>query len=144
MNEQQISSYLSSNPVTASLFLGTLAYDELPYKQQKDGFYIVNTGHSSTAGNHWIVTLRIKDSMEYFDSLAHSPIFYSEKIEEYLFRNSITNTYKMNSMKLQGDSNLCGNYCILYGFLRAKKYTMISILKLFSNNLEKNDILVKF
>lgn len=141
MNEVQIASFLKGNKLTKRLFLGTLAYDELPYKQ-KEGFYIVNTGHSSTSGIHWIVVLKRDGLIEYFDSLGNSPEFYTKKIEEYLFRNC--DSYKMNLKRIQGNSNFCGNYCIFFSFLRCKNYSMSNILDLFSDNLELNDVLVDF
>lgn len=141
MDEIEINAYLSKNEVTKDNFLGILAYDELPNIQPL-GFYVVNTGHSSTIGKHWIVILKKDNSLEYFDSLANKPMYYSPDIEQYLYRSC--QYYKMSLKRIQGSSNLCGNYCIIYSYLRYKKYTMEQILNMFSFNEEFNDILVKF
>lgn len=140
MDELEIKRYLLGNEHTAKYFLGTLAYDELPITKHQTGFYIVNTGHSSTPGIHWVVILKIDDIIEFFDSLANLPGYYSSSIENYLIRNGPS--YKMSIKKIQGESNFCGNYCILYCYFRCRKYNMLDFLNLFSNNLKKNDNLV--
>lgn len=142
MDELEIKEYLLGNELTSKYFLGTLAYDELPSVKHKKGFYIVNTGHSSTPGVHWVVILKLNDIIEFFDSLANLPSFYSADFEKYLIKNGPQ--YKMSIKKVQGQSNFCGNYCILFCYFRCKNYNMSDFLSLFSSNLQKNDNLVNF
>lgn len=139
MDEIEINAFLKENKKTKNHFLGVLAYDELPHTQP-DGFYIVNTGHSETVGIHWVVILKEGNIMEFFDSLGKTPDYYTSRIEQYLLRNG--KYYKMNIKRLQGQSDVCANYCILYGYFRCINYSMEDILNIFSSNLEKNDILV--
>lgn len=139
MDEHEINAYLRGNKVTRKHFLGILAYDELPIIQS-NGFYIVNSGHSSTLGQHWMVILRLKGKIEFFDSLARAPEYYSPLIESYLFRNALN--YEMSVKRIQGRSNFCANYCMLYCYLRIKKYSMLEFLDMFDSDLEMNDKLV--
>lgn len=141
MDELEITGYLKDNKVTKRFFLGVLAYDELPYKQ-KNGFYIINSGHSSTKGTHWFTIFKQDQNIEFFDSLANNPSYYSPKIEAYLLRNA--NNYSMSLKRIQGQSDFCGNYCIIYSYLKCENYSMSDILKLFTDNLEINDHLVNF
>lgn len=140
MNEVELKEYLLGNRYTSKHFLGTMAYDELASTKLEKGFYIVNTGHSSTPGIHWVVILKLDDIIEFFDSLANLPGYYSPEIENYLIKNGPE--YKLSLKRIQGESDLCGNYCILYSYLRCRELNMQEILDLFTDDLVRNDILV--
>lgn len=141
MDGMEIRAFLKNNDITKNYFLGVIAYDELPY-EQNNGFYVVNSGHSSTIGSHWMVIFKQDNKMEFFDSLGRPPSYYSPEIEAYLLRNA--KEYTMSVKRIQGNSDFCANYCIIYGYLKCKNYTLLEILNLFTDNLHLNDNLVNF
>lgn len=142
MDEMEIKGYLLGNELTSKHFLGVLAYDELPSVKQRKGFYVVNTGRSSTPGIHWIVVLKLNGIIEFFDSLANKPEHYTVELEKYLILNGPD--YKMSTKIIQGKSDFCGNYCVIFCYFRCEGYSMSDFLGLFSSNLQKNDKMVNF
>ena len=138
MNEIEIINYLLTDRVTSRHFRGVVSYDELWGCESKPGYYVVNLDVSSGPGTHWICLNLNKTRTEYFDSLGNPP----KKIEPFL--SNLKCDYIYNIKQLQSNqSDVCGDYSILFCFLRTRGYTFEQILNAFSENLVENDSLVR-
>lgn len=144
MDELAIREYLENNKATEDYFIDVLSYEELCIfpRENKKYFYIVNTGKANTVGKHWVVLFKTSSgSIEFFDPLGKHPSDYSPEITQFIFQNA--NSFLKSDKRIQGSKNVCGFYCLLYSFFRCKGKSMDYFLNLFSDNLEKNDILVE-
>ena len=136
MNEQQITEYLMSDEYTMKYFRGVMAYDELPIINPPNGLYIVNTDISSGPGKHW-VCIFLGDNCEYFDSLGNPPS------ELLYFIKKQGKVYVYSDKKLQGMSDVCGDYCILFSYFRCRGVSMKNFVEMFTNDTIYNDTLVE-
>jgi hypothetical protein len=94
-------------------FKGVFAKDIFYFDGEIPSCYIINTGLSSTIGEHWIGLYILNNVILYFDSLGLSPFndFYINKLLKSI---NITNLM-YNNIRLQGlMSNVCGQYCIMF------------------------------
>ena len=141
MNELEIAQCLKN----VKDFNGVLSYDRFPSKVLS-GYYVVNSGKSNSNGEHWLVMYFPRDNImaEFFDSLALSPNAYNKRMEFILFKNA--SAYKKSAKQIQrSDSALCGQYCVLYCYLKSKyAFSMEDYLNVFSDDLLHNDRIVKF
>lgn len=143
MDESIIKSYLLNTPETFSKFRGVLSYEELPdvFRGSK-GFYVVNSDKVSGKGLHWLVIYKqSEDKIEFFDSLGRPPEFYSPKIKMFLEHSA--NNYVYSNVRLQGESELCGDYCIVFVYLSACGYSLLDFINMFTNNITENDLIIK-
>lgn len=142
MDERTISEYLLSNEVTKHRFIGVLSFQELPdYSDKVCGFYIVNTDTVEGSGKHWLVINKVNNgNIEFFDSLGKSPNTYSSHILKFL-ENSAS-SYSFSNKRIQGNSDLCGDYCIMFIYLRLTGLSYQDFLKLFSDDLNENDEMI--
>ena len=124
-------------------FNGVMSYEDLP-NRVKSGYYVVNSASKATSGEHWFVMYFPPSfiTAEFFDSLGHTPNYYG--VENVLISNS--EMYKRNTKQLQHtESTLCGQYCVLYCYLKSKHgFTFEQYLSIFSDDLIRNDTVVKF
>lgn len=137
MNELEIAKYLSADKYISKFFRGVFARDELVENDRGEGLYIINTDISTGPGKHW-VCLFLSDETEYFDSLGLAPVevkaFLDNRLEPYVF----------SSQRLQGpNSDVCGDYCILYAYFRCRGWMLEDFIKLFTTNLDQNDRIVE-
>ena len=144
MDTNELEIYLKSDFQISKYYGGVVPKDFLPLKPVRPSFYIVNQDTSDKAGSHWIVVFLIenKDELtEYFDPLGKKP---DTDFKNYLTIQS--DRYLYNEQRCQNYmSNLCGQYCLLYCYFRARGHTMQSILNMFEkNNLFYNDHLVYY
>lgn len=132
-----------NNTKTKSLFRGVCSYQELPdFIQENSGFYIINTDSVEGRGIHWLVVYKISKNMIYFfDSLGESPERYSSKIK--LFLELSAQEYSYSRKRIQGNSDLCGDYCILFAYFISSGLTLLDFLNLFGSNFIANDNLVE-
>ena len=145
MQESEIISYLHGNNITRSMFCDVISYEELPMYPITSpcGVYIVNTDKITGPGKHWVVILKPQEGIiEFFDSLGKNPNHYSAEIESFLYLQD--SKYKYSTKRIQGNQPVCGNYCILYSYLRCGGMNMENILELFTSDLSINDSMVKF
>ena len=128
-----------SNPLTQPKFFWVLSYQELPNRFNADsGFYVVNTDPVYKKGSHWLVINKISNNnLEFFDSLGRDPSYYAPEILNFI-ENSVSN-YTFSVTPIQGDSHLCGNYCLIYGYLSCDGFSLDQFLNLFTNDLLLND-----
>ena len=145
MKATEIRNFLENNPITSKCFLGVLSYELLPIitDDEQCSFFVVNTDQSEGNGKHWVVIFKEKGKyIEFFDPLAKTPESYSIKLQNYLLSHS--SKYFISCKRIQGNEPVCGNYCLIYAYLRCQGLSMKVILNQFSNNLYYNDELVKF
>ena len=133
MNEFTLSRYMLTDPFTVKYFNGVLSYDELPTQFAKPGLYIVNTDVSYGPGKHW-VCLYIDNKIEYFDSLGREP----DQLLYFIQNQNME--YSFNTRQIQNSfSDVCGDYCMLYCYFRARGHSLSWFINLFGNDLQDND-----
>ena len=128
------------DPLIRPLYGGTLAKDKLPLPPTKmPKIYIVNQQNSHQPGNHWIV-MWIDTTPEYFDSLGKEPH------AEFRHWLSLKKTpFMYNSKRLQNrDSDVCGQYCIMYSYFKCRGITFQKFVDMFDENLFLNDVKAKY
>lgn len=142
MNSYQITKVLSSNPTTKSNFLGVFARDELPIISKLPCSFVLNTQNRDKPGEHWLAFFYDNQGKaEFFDPVAISPNYYN--LDKYLNTTSKAK-WNYNKTRVQSFfSKTCGHFCVFYIYFKSLNYNLNDIILMFSNNLEKNDILVK-
>ena len=119
---------------------GTLAKDELPLPPiELPKMYIINQQNSNQAGDHWIV-LWVDTVCQYFDSLGNEP---QPQFKHWLYLNN--HPYQYNIKRLQNkDSNVCGQYCLMYCYFKSRDVSFKTFLNMFDNNLFLNDVKTQY
>ena len=139
MLESTIEQILNKDAITGKLFLGCFASNELPIKPKYPSCFVVNTKPRNHPGEHWVAfNYSSNGSCFFFDSYAQNPAKYN--FETYI-KNTAT-SWSFNKKHIQGFSNFCGHYCILYLLFAARKKAQ-TFFKKFSSNYFKNDYLIK-
>ena len=123
-------------------FIGCFPFDQLPALPKKlPAKLIINTGASSTEGEHWVALLLTPKSCFYFDSFGIPIInheihkFLQKKYKQVTFSALCIQDYR---------SNKCGEFCIIFLKNVSNKKTYMSFLKRFNNaNLLFNDRLIE-
>ena len=144
MNTPQLLNVLQSDPLTKSVFTSVLPSDRLPDTvSEKPRGFIVNVDSSDGPGTQWVAIYLTRDGEgEFMDSYRQQPSNYSEDFEAFLKNNSITFTY--NKYVLQSPwSSVCGQYCLFYTLHRCRNIPMSTIINMFTNDKEWNDMLVR-
>ena len=138
MNGKEISEYLKCDKFTKTYFRGVLPYDKLKNSTLiKPGLYIVNTDVSTGPGLHW-VCIMLQNEIEYFDSLGNEP----KEVKPFLQHQNKPYTY--STKRIQGyDSDVCGDYCILFAYFRCRGMMLNEFVNLFTDDVLKNDVLVE-
>lgn len=137
MNSLQLAEALQSLPLNTMVY----AANRLPNSLPTPCGLIVNTDPDYKAGSHWIgIYIDKFRTGEYFDSFGFPP-----NVDSHLkFLRSSCRKWSYNTKGLQSyDSTVCGQYCLLFLYFRAKGFSMSEFLALFSNDSEKNDSLVR-
>lgn len=138
MNELELTKYLKSDPLTRLKFRGVMSYDELCCFNDKSGIFVINLDVSTGPGTHWVCLFLGSEISEYFDSLGNPPL----KLETFLMDRGCKYIY--NTKKVQSDnSDVCGDYCILFSFFRCRGICFEDFLSFFSNDLMSNDEMIK-
>lgn len=124
-------------------FLGVFARDTLPAKVNIfPHSLIANTDEHDEAGTHWIgIYVDEVGRGDYFDSYALGPLFH--EFIAYLERNCKAG-FSWNRIPLQCTTCVtCGEYCCAYLILRTAGKTHDDFMKLFTNNRNTNDYIIK-
>ena len=134
-----ISSDIEEKMKNENSFMGCYAKDKLPKTFPKilPKTMIINTGHSSTHGEHWVALLLLKNSCFYFDSFGLGIL--DQEIQDFIERKY--KIYTSNQKCIQHfESKKCGEFCI--GFTKMVKNRLDFekfILNFDFQNLKKND-----
>ena len=138
MNTLELNCMLESDPVISwfnNKVLATGHFFEVDV-QRKYGVFIVNDQEQWKPGNHWVLVVILPHEFIFFDSFAKSPNHYS--IDKHL--RNMKRKIIINRMVLQRPlSNVCGEFCIFFGFFLCRGYRLEDILKYFSKDLSFNE-----
>lgn len=143
MNGIELDTLMTQDPHVAPYFVGVYAADTLPRRLHKaPALLICNTDPIGKPGTHW-VAFHIDENREgeYWDSYGLPP--YVPQHRHFL--NRLCRTWTYNHMQCQAlDSQVCGEYCVLYLVHRAHGHSLASFVKrLFTSDTEKNDNTVR-
>ncbi len=111
MYENTIEYILSNDTECKKSFKGALSKDEFPKKISYPSCFVINTKPRTHYGEHWLALYFDENkSCHFFDSYGLPPTNYG--LETKINQTSLNCYY--NDKRLQGNSNYCGLYCILY------------------------------
>ena len=138
MYENTIEKILATDPITSKIFIGVFARDELPIEIKKPCCFVVNTQARHLPGQHWLAFYFNKEGVcDFFDSYGRSPKIYH--FINYIKKTA--NKCRYNNKRLQGQSYLCGFYCILYLLFAARNQQTL-FHRQFTNDFYKNDKII--
>jgi hypothetical protein len=139
MYEDKIEEILKTDPKTREIFLGAFARDEI--KQVKyPSCMIINNEPRSKSGGHWLALFYDKNGSAYFfDSYGNDPSYY--RLRDFIQKSSTTWTY--NKQRIQGSSEYCGLYSILFLLFKARNNERDFFKQFKKNNFDFNDKLIK-
>ena len=133
--------FMRQDPHTAPFFEGVFAADVLPrVLHKKPSLLIANLDPITKKGSHWVAFYRgCEGRGEYFDSYGLPPMVTEHK----RFLNRTCQSWRYSPVCLQAfNSTVCGEYCLMYLVYKAHGYSLNQFVQLFSDDVEKNDILV--
>jgi len=128
-----------------SRFSGIFARDTVPKNLKDYHFIIVNRDLHSEKGSHWFCVVRLKNTVEIFDSLGAKASDKLYFLQTFNFRGITKIIY--NVTQVQPDySALCGQYCL--AFLMERYHNMDMdyddvINEFLTADVSKNDFIVK-
>ena len=118
-------------------FQGVRAADQLPTRLQSGQSLIINDSDSGEPGKHWIALYQnTPATLEMFDSFGNPPEYYH--LQRKLPHSE---QFVYNRTKLQGNSDVCGVYCLYYLFYKSRGHPTSKIVNdLFSKDWNGNDL----
>ena len=123
-------------------FGGVFVADKTPiHIESYPKAFIVNTDPSDKPGEHWLgVWFNNEESVEFYDSYAMPPHYYSKDIQQFVRRPILQDI----PWALQEyDSSTCGDYALYFLMMRAKGYYIPTIMKQFKrHDYVNNDLKV--
>ena len=139
MYENTLEYILENDSYTRKCNHGVYARDELPYKfNDYPVCIIINTQNRSEPGEHWLAIFIDKNKhARFFDPYGFHPSFY--KLGTYM--KSLDKKFTWNQKKIQGLSEYCGFYCILF-LLMAVRGELGNFYNQFTSNVVNNDLLI--
>ena len=139
MDAHELRNIISRDIRLNQQFLGVFAADALPCQMSVRSLAIVNCCERTRPGKHWIaICQETSNRLEMFDSYGLAPSMYN--LEKKL---PVSNVVVYNTKQLQSTfSNICGQYCLYYCYLKTRGNTMSDIVSIFSNDVFSNDIYV--
>jgi hypothetical protein len=135
MDTCEIDQLMYSDRCARRFYGGTCAIDNIPKRISRPVCYIINTSPSWHPGTHWIAIFKLRSTEEYFCSYGSTP---QPELSLLLGQNYTSN----NEIVQDLESDLCGQYCILYLLCRCRGYTLSKFLDCFSSNTTQNDQVV--
>jgi hypothetical protein len=122
-------------------FIGVFPRDLLPVIKYLPVCLIINTDPHYKPGEHWVsVFINQYGVGIYFDSYGLRPL--NKEIEIFLNKNCKSWTY--NHVQLQGyRSYTCGEFCVIFSFLKILGYSLWDIIGLFTEEYKTNDKIVE-
>ena len=120
----------SEDLYTANIFKGELFPREnrnifkIIKKVKPPAMYLVNTDLKLKEGMHWLIVYYLETVTIFFDPLGYTPVIYA-----YPFMAARNNVpVIMNTHNLQSfNTSYCGHYCLVYGLLLARGYSLFDI-----------------
>jgi len=117
-------------------FQGIRSADQLPRTLQSGQSVIFNASESDEMGTHWLCLYQNNDAtLEMFDSFGNPPDAYNLKDKLPFSKEFI-----YNERQIQGNSDVCGVYCMYYLFYKSRGHPTSKILNdLSSMDHDQND-----
>jgi len=138
MDENTLKKCLKKDNQISNFYV--VARDELPIKIKYPCSIILNNKPRSHSGEHWIAIYFDKNKRAiFFDSYGLPPEYYN--LNNYIKLNSIATTF--NNKRIQGDSNYCGLYCLLF-LLMINRNQISKFFTFFSDNFYLNDKKIEY
>lgn len=135
MDENLIKVILNTDKKTKKIFSGVYARDERPLKPSYPSCFIVNTHPRSKSGEHWLAFFYDSNGFcDFFDSYGQPPSSY--RLKTYI--NKTSKGWRYYSRRLQGHSDFCGIYAILFLLFKTIK-KVDEFFREFYFNYSKND-----
>ena len=145
MDTLTINKILKTDPISNFYYKGCFAKDDLPKTRLNTKFpsaYVINTGLSTTMGEHWVAVFCIDRKVFYFDSLGRTPFsdpYISRFIQAFHPKNVI-----YNKCRIQGaNTTVCGHYCVYFILHMCKNQNFKKfVIKFKCKNYSQNDAMV--
>lgn len=141
LKTNEVDSLVRADPLAAQQFVGVFALDKIPdfTNIQHPQSLVFNTDPHCCPGQHWVAIHLdpVTRTSEYFDSYGILPI-YRQAMQTL---SSISPTrINFNAETLQElDSTLCGHYCVVYLWEKARGTPLSRWLENFSQDDSLND-----
>lgn len=138
MNTAQLQCVVDCDIYMKNRVLGVYSADQIPSHLPCGRGIIVNTDPAYLCGRHWVAfCLNQNNELQCFDSYGKSPATYSVHLRLFmLLFSKIVKPFQ----QLQGsNSNVCGQYCLLYLMCRCRGFSMKEVYHLFCNKTHIND-----
>ena len=120
--------------------VGVFPADQILRVWSKPTALVVNTGDHKRPDMHW-VAVYVNKSCDglYFDSFGIPPVIpdHINRLRKYC------KSFRWNTVQLQSDTDVCGQYCIMFLSYMCKGLGFEKFLDNFSKNLVKNDDIVR-
>lgn len=142
MNNFELEHCLKTNKITRKNFRGVFPANQLSnLKTIRNGLYIANTSPEHIKGLHWVAFYKDSKCVQVFDTsgmLAQKNKYFKQ------FLSKCNRKYIINNKMIQNPkSNICGQYCLVFGLYAVKGKSLCDFLKMFSeSNLIENDKLI--
>lgn len=127
MNTEELLKVLKHDPFSTRFDYSVLPLNHFLEKRfNTSSLVVVNLDDCDEPGSHW-VALSIDNSgdVEYFDSYGILP-FYSSVMTK-LQKLSLNRKLGFNLTCFQGNSSVCGQYCLLYLLLKSRGFSLKEI-----------------
>ena len=138
MNTQELGIFLSKiHPVLKN---NVFAANRLPMFMTPPVYLISNLDPDTKPGSHWIaIYIDANGVGEYFDTFARKPtgshlLFLKRNVSRWTYNNRVIQNIF---------SSLCGEYCLMYLYLRYRGITLRNFAEMFTENTIDNDALLK-
>ena len=139
MYEPTIIEVLTKDKISKESFLGVFARDEIPKNINYPACFVMNTENRNKPGQHWLALhYDNKGKCYFFDSFGNPPKYHN--LQTYIEKTSKTWTY--NKRRVQGFSEFCGFYCILFLLFKTRNQPQ-DFFKKFTLNYIKNDKIIE-
>jgi hypothetical protein len=129
-------------------YAGSFARNELKGIEIKifPFFMVINLDKRESKGTHWIAVAIYQNDIFICDSLGGINPSQALPIELIDFLDIIAHTRDLNmTLQLQSiDSEICGEYCVLFIKQMSIYHSFCQFLLLFTTNKNQNDLLVSF
>ena len=130
MNTDQIARVIHHDALARNIVRGIYPRDDfiqfVPDKTSATELFICNLDDCDKPGSHWTVIERHRGDIFYFDSYGMPPL-HDDLTSKLLTMTHSSITW--NNTQLQElNTNVCGQYCILYCLLRARGFTPDDII----------------
>jgi hypothetical protein len=140
MYASTIDSIIDKDKSLRKIFIGTLARDELPKSMQYPCCFILNTQPRNKEGEHWLALFYDSNrNCDFFDSYGLGPHYHG--LEAFILRTSVHCRY--NKRQIQGTSNYCGVYAILFLKYRIRNNYDNKFFRDFVKQYTLNDLKIK-